>query len=72
MREPGANRAGERVIGNRRHQDAGNDGPGLAQPRGEDEGQELSLVPDLGDGNQQGGGEESFQATRREGAMRDG
>jgi hypothetical protein len=37
------------MIGDRRHQDAGDDGPGLAQPRGKNEGKELGLVSDLCD-----------------------
>ena len=38
----------------------GDDGPGLAQPRGEDEGQKLRLVADLGKGDERRGGEEGF------------
>ena len=49
------------MIRNRRHQNPGADGPGLAQPRRKNEGQELRLVPDFGDGDQQCRGEEYFQ-----------
>jgi hypothetical protein len=36
----------------------------LAQPRGEDKGQQLGLVADFGDGDQGGRGEECFHAQR--------
>ena len=49
------------MVGKRRHEDTGDDGPGLAQSRGENEGKQLSLVADFGNGNQQGGSEEGFQ-----------
>jgi hypothetical protein len=51
-RQPDSDRAGQCVVEYRGDENAGDDGPGLAQAGGEDEGQQLSLVADLGDGDQ--------------------
>ena len=48
----GAGPGGERVVGQGRDQDAQDDGNGPAIAGGENHGQELRLVPDLGDGNE--------------------
>ena len=57
--DPGAGGAGQCVVGEGRDQDAEDDRQRLAEARGEDEGQQLRLVADLGDGDGTGGGEES-------------
>ena len=58
--EPGAERAGQRVVGQGGDKDAGDDGPGLAETRSEDEGEQLRLVAHFGEGDDAGGDEESF------------
>ena len=57
--DPGAGGTGQGVVGQRRDEDAEDDRHGLAEARGKDEGQQLRLVADLGDGDGTGGGEES-------------
>ena len=54
-------RAGERVVHDGRGEDAGDDRPGPAETRGEDEGEQLGLVADLGERDHAGREEEGFQ-----------
>jgi hypothetical protein len=60
LRQPDADRAGQRMIEHGGDEDPGDDGPWLAQPGGKHEGQQLCLVADLGDGDQGGRGEEAL------------
>src|SRR5690606_10027847 len=57
-----ADRAGERVVGDRCDQDAQHDRPGLAELCGEDEGQQLRLVADFCQRDDASGNEKGFQS----------
>ena len=53
VREPDADGSRQQMIGNRGRENAGDDRPGPAQPRGKHEGEQLRLVADFCDGDQQ-------------------
>ena len=59
-RHPGAECAGQRMVGQGGHQDACNDGPGLAKTRGQNEREQLRLVAHFGEGDDTCGDEKSF------------
>ena len=61
---PAAHRAGQRVVGQRGHQNAQHDGPGLAKTCGQHQRQQLCLVAHFGQGNDAGGDQKSFHAKR--------
>ena len=50
-RDPGPRRGGKGMIGERRHQNAQNNGPGFAKPGSEKQRKELGLVADFGEGD---------------------
>jgi hypothetical protein len=58
---PVAGESGERVVGERGDEDAGDDRPRLLEARGQDQRQELRLVPQFADGDDGGGDEEGFE-----------
>jgi hypothetical protein len=68
--EPGADGAGKGVIGECRDEDAQDDGRRLPKFRGEDEGEELGVVADFGEGDDAGRDEEGFHGSSRAGPNR--
>ena len=59
--EPGTYRTGGGMVGQGRGDDAGDDRPGFAKARSQDQGKELRLVADFGQGNDCGGNEQGVQ-----------
>jgi hypothetical protein len=59
--QPDSGRAGEGVVGEGGDEDAGHDRPRLAELAGEDEGEQLRLVADLGKRDDAERDEESVQ-----------
>ena len=59
--EPGAYRAGCRMVGQGRRDDTGNDRPGFAKPCSQNEREQLRLVADFGQGNDCSGDEQGIQ-----------
>jgi len=58
------------MIGERRDQDAENDGGWPVKLRGEDEGEQLRLIADLGEGDDTGGDEERSHGNSQAGSNR--
>ena len=59
-RHPGAQGTRQRVVGNRGHENAPDDGPGPAKTRREDKRQQLRLVAHFSEGDDAGGDEKGF------------
>jgi hypothetical protein len=58
--DPGAQQAGQGVVEQGGGQDAGDDGPGLAKARRQQQGQQLGLVADLGQCDDAGTDQQGF------------
>jgi hypothetical protein len=68
-RQPDPDRAGQGMVEEGGDKDAGNDGAGFAQARGQDEGEQLRLVADLRQRDEDGRRQEGFHGS---GAQRAG